>query len=347
MSSLRCLAVLLVPALPSCSSSDDEGQPHRPPAPAAARADDRPGASAAAPVVVDVDQDDGGGEGGARGSRGNWRDAGVYLDGKPIGVLWFGELPEKLQPVWIDGERSLDFRPGDEGPRTAPVKLRRYRLRDYLAAAGVPIERVAMVHIYGPRQAVAAVSGRALRRAGDELYVGFGRETSGKPLIYFPADLETNTTFDHVSAVAVYVARKPPAVSPDGEVLLGGQPVSGIPYHGEPLRGGIRVYKDDQLAAWIKRRLLEGDERVTERVGDEVRFKLVPYLASLGVTTADVVRAHAVFDERRVLTLGQAELASQYFTASAQAQGHILLGAGKQPIQALELYTRPAPPAGK
>lgn len=333
------IPLLLLAAAWGC----DDDPPARPrPAPPATSADRAAGASAATPAVVNVDEGDGGGEGGERGSRGNWRDAGVYLDGEPIGVLWYGELPETLRPIWIDEVRSLDFKPGDTGPRTAPVQVRRYRLRDYLAAAGVPIDRVTMVHIYGPHQFVAAVSGRALRQSGDRLYFGFGRETAGKPLVYFPPGLAVATTFDHVSAVAVYLAKAPPAVDASGQVSLGGKPVAGIPYHGEPLRGGVRVYKDDRLAAWIKRRLLAGDPSVTERVGDELRFKLVPYLRSLGVDTGGVVRAHAVFDERRVVTLGRDELEASWFTASAGAQGQILLGEAKQPIQALQLYSRPA-----
>jgi hypothetical protein len=332
-----CRLVVLLAAV-ACSGRDEKPGAGRSSAPSAA---DRSGVSAATPAVVNVDEGDGGSEGGERGSRGTWRDAGVYLDGEPIGVLWYGELPETLRPVWVAEERSLDFRPGDTGPRTAPVKARRYRLRDYLAAIGVPLDRVTMVHIYGPQQFVAAVSGRALKKSGDRLYFGFGRETAGKPLVYFPAGLAVGSTFDHISAVAVYISKPPPAVDANGEVSLDGKPVSGIPYHGDPLRGGIRVYKDDRLAAWIKRRLLEGDQRVTERVGSEVRFKLVPYLESLGVDTSDVVRVHAVFDERRVLALTPAELRAAYFTASSGAQGQILLGKDKQPIQALQLYSRP------
>lgn len=311
-------------ALAACSGRDDGKRP--PPAPAA-------------PAAVNLDDEEGGGDGAGAGG-GKWRDAGVYLDGEPVGVLWFGELPETLAPVWVEDVRSLDFKPGDKGPRTEKVKLRRYRLRDYLAAVGVPVARIAAVHIYGPRQVVAAVSGEDLRRAGDRLYFGFGRETAGKPLVYFPAEIATNTTFDHISAVAVYLARPAPAVGPDGEVSLAGEPVSGIPYHGDPLRGGVRVYKDDRLVAWIKRRLLAETPAVTTRVEGELRFQLVPYLHSLGVDTAGVTRAHAVHDERRVLGLTPAELEAAYFTAASGAQGQILLGAGKQPVQALQLYTR-------
>ena len=277
---------------------------------------------------------------------GKWRDAGVYVDGVARGVLWFGELPEALAPVWLDDQRSVDFGPGAPAPPTQPVRVRRYRLVDYLRAIGVPVERVEAVHIYGGNSFVAAFSGRELRRVADRLLFGFGNETSGKPLIYFPRDLRTNTSFDHIAAIALYVDRPAPRVRPDGTVELEGRRVDDIPYHGEPLRGGVRVYKDDRLATWIKRRALEGDDRLAERAGDELRWNLERTLATLGVDTRDVVRVDVIFDERRTRTLDRAAFEGSYFTASPQARGKILLGAEHTPVQALALHSRPPPPHG-
>lgn len=324
----------------SACKGRDEAQP--PPAPQAATGvASRAPAPAPAAVELDDDGDGGGGDGG--GGR-KWRDAAVYLDGAPIGVLWFGELPHTLEPVWVDDVQMVDFKPGDTGPHTKAVKLRRYRLRDYLRAAGVPIDRIKMVHVHGPRQFVAAIAGPDLRAAGDRLFFGFGRETAGKPLIYFPPELATNTTFDHIAAVSVYVEKPAPAISPSGELSLDGKPVDGIPYAGQPQRGGIRVYRDDRLATWIKRKLLDSGQPlprgVTERVDGELRWRLVPYLESVGVDIAGVRRAEVVHDEQRVRTLTRAQLDAEYFTAEAQARGQLLLGAGKQPLQALMLYTR-------
>jgi hypothetical protein len=278
-------------------------------------------------------------EGGRR-----WRDTGVYVDGQPIGVLWFGELPEALEPVWLNDVMSLDFAPGDPGPREKTVRVRRYRLRDYLAAAGIAVDEISMVHIYGGRQFVAAVTGSELRRVGDRLYFGFGSQTSGKPLIYFPADLETNTSFDHISAVAVYIEREPPALLDSGEVAIDGQRVDGIPYYGEPLRGGVRVYKDDRLATWIKRRLLEGEDELADRAGGELRWNFLPYIESRGVAVGDVVRAEVIFDERRTSSLGRDQLETMYFTASPQARGKLLFGPDRVPVQALALFSLPATP---
>ena len=47
-----------------------------------------------------------------------WRDTAVYVDGKPVGVVTFGELPIGLKPVWVPEEHSIEFDYGYKGPRT-------------------------------------------------------------------------------------------------------------------------------------------------------------------------------------------------------------------------------------
>src|SRR5438128_146882 len=42
-----------------------------------------------------------------------WKDTGVYLDGQPLGVLSFGELPVRLKPVWVEESISAEKRIGD------------------------------------------------------------------------------------------------------------------------------------------------------------------------------------------------------------------------------------------
>src|SRR5438309_1851973 len=39
-----------------------------------------------------------------KNGKARWKDTGVYLDGKPVGMLSFGELPFALLPVWIEEE---------------------------------------------------------------------------------------------------------------------------------------------------------------------------------------------------------------------------------------------------
>ena len=273
-----------------------------------------------------------------------WRDAGVYVDGKPLGVIWFGELPARLKPVWIEQERDLEFKAGDPGPRTATFKERRYRIAEYLEALGVDLARVREVHIYGGKGFPARVAGKELRRVRDTLQLGFGRQTHGKPLIYFPADLRTNTSFDHIAAIAVYIDKKPPKLRDDGDLELDGQPVYDLPYFGDPLRGGVRVYKDDRLAAWIKRRKLAGAAQLAEQGADgSLRWKLLPFLAAQGVDVDSVVLADLIYDERRVQRLDRAALDAATFTADPQSSGQIMFG-GDKPVQAIALHSEPIPP---
>ena len=43
-----------------------------------------------------------------------WKDTGVYLDGKPIGFLTWGELPIGLKPTWVQGQGLGEQAPGHQ-----------------------------------------------------------------------------------------------------------------------------------------------------------------------------------------------------------------------------------------
>jgi len=275
--------------------------------------------------------------------RRQWRDTGVYVDGVPVGVMWFGELPERLEPVWLETVADVDFKPGDPGPHEKIIKERRYRIAEYLEALGVDLSKAKEVHIYGGKGWPAVLKAKDFLAFRDTLYFAFGRETSGKPLIYIPEGLEINTSFDHIAAIAVYIDKKPPKLRDDGDLELDGKLVDDIPYFGEPLRGGVRVYLDDRLATTIKRRKLEGAEKLAEKgEGDTLRWKLLPYLQAQGVKTDGIVRADIIFDERRTQRLDRADLEKMTFQANPQSSGQISFGDGI-PVQALALHTTPPP----
>jgi hypothetical protein len=337
------IAALL--ACSACGGGDQDDPVAAPPAEGAAVTGAAVATTApAGPATVNLDE---GGGGGGEGNK--WRDSGVYVDGKPVGVLWFGELPVALKPVWIDGYEMLEFGPGDKGPRERKIKVRRYRIAEYLEAVGVDLRRVKEVHLYAPSGYPGIVTGRELRRVRKTLLFAFGRETTGKPLIYFPAGMKINTTFDHIGAIAVYVDKKPPTLTEDQDLVVDGRSVYGeIPYFGEPLRGGIRIYKDDRLAATIKRRKLQESLDLATRGDDgELRWNLFQFLEARGVGTADVVAAETVERDLRTARLGREQLAGTWFTAHPSASGQILVGASRQPVEALMLYTRPLPPPAK
>jgi hypothetical protein len=280
-----------------------------------------------------------------RSGKGRWRDAGVYVDGKPIGMIWFGELPVSLKPVWKDDVQMLDFNPGDQGPREKPVKVRRYRIAEYLEALGVDLAKVKELHIQGGKGVPAVVTGKELRRMRDGLHFSFGRTTSGKPLLHLPEGIKTNTSFDHVVGLMVYIDKKPPIVDGEDDLILDGKLVTDVPYFGEPMRGGVRVYKDDRLVAVIKRRKLEGIEGITVKGADgTVEWKLFAFLEAEGVKTDDIVQAEIVYDERRGVRLDRDALVDARFKAAPQQSGTVLLGKDGVPSQVITLFSNPLGP---
>src|SRR5687768_6836590 len=73
---------------------------------------------------------------------GRWKDTGVYVDGTPVGVLSFGELPVELPPVWVEDEVSVPVKPGEKSPGYKLVKQRHYRFVDYFKAVGIDLQKV-------------------------------------------------------------------------------------------------------------------------------------------------------------------------------------------------------------
>ncbi len=268
-----------------------------------------------------------------------WRDAAVYADGKALGFLHFGELPLSLEPIWIDNVESLDFAPGDKGPREAPTRERRYRILDLLRAFGVDVAAIKELHLYGGSGVPMVVTAKELRKHGKNLCFGFGGGTSGKPLLFAPAGLLTNTVFDQVRTIAAYVSKKPPQVTAE-DVLLFGKPVEGVPYFGEPLRGGIHVYKDDRLAVVIKRHKLVPESPAAIQEGGKPRWKLLRFLELQGVYGSDIADAEMIYDDRRMLRLAADELAQASFAADAQQSGQIFVGKADQATESIALYTK-------
>jgi len=279
---------------------------------------------------------------GKRGRR--WKDPAVYVDGREVGVLWFGELPRSLKPTWINDVEDLDFKPGDKGPRTRPIKVRRYRLDHYLEVVGVDIGKVKRIHIYGGKGNVSDISGAQLRKFRKTIQFGFGRLTSGKAIPYYPEGLQLDQMFDRMVGVAVYIDKAPPKLDKDDYPLgADGQPTADIPYFGKPIRGGIRVYKDDVLATTIKRKRLDPKAAyAVHKDNGELWYDLVPTLESLGVDMSKVVDAEVVFDERRVKIIHRDELLKRQFTATSQNRGAIQLDDGTV-VEALTLYTKKLP----
>ncbi|MBA2540698.1 MAG: hypothetical protein H0V17_13755 [Deltaproteobacteria bacterium] len=271
-----------------------------------------------------------------------WKDTGVYVDGKPVGFLNWGELPIGLKPTWVKDKVSDRKRPGTNDPGWKWSQQRFYRFTDYFKAVGIDIRKVKEVHLYGPKMSQTLIaSGADLQGPlANEFMFRFGTNTGGKPIPHAPGNFGNGKTADKITAVMVYQTKKPPTLVRNEGLELDGQLQTGVPYYGEPIRGGIRVYLDDKLAAIIKRQELDAKKATTGKDG-ELTFKLTDVFAAQGVDAKKVVEIWMIRDERREEKIPGSELPTLTFSANAQAHGGVLVGDKKYRANAIALHTRP------
>lgn len=270
-----------------------------------------------------------------------WKDAGVYVDGKPLGFLTWGELPIACKPSWLRDKVSADKRYGTHDPGWRWARKRYYKFTDYLLAIGVDLHKVKELHVYGPKPTqTLIVTGRDLRSpAADQFWFWFGANTSGKPLPHAPARFGNGRTADKISGVMVYIDKKPPTLVENDGLYLDGVEQTGVPYYGEPIRGGVRIYLDDKLATILKRQELD-PKLATSGPDGEPRWKLADFLTGHGVDLGHVVELWTIRGEQRSEKLSAAELATLTFEASAQSKGGVLLGDKRVLANAIALHTR-------
>jgi hypothetical protein len=275
-----------------------------------------------------------------------WKDTGVYLDGKPIGFLQFGELPIALKPVWVKEKVSQDKPPGC--PSCLAWKWtqeRFYRFDDYLKAMHIDPASIKMLHAYGPKysQTIAVTGADLTSAAGHEFMFRFGDLVDGKPIPHVPPHFGNGKQPDKLSALMIYIKKKPPTITPDG-IELDGVEQLGVPYYGEPLRGGVRIYLDDTLAAIIKRQDLDV-KKATKTPDNELHWNFGEFLTSSGVDTSKIVEGWVIRDDRRQERIAWNDLKAMTFTASSQAHGGVLLGEPGLRAGAIALHTRAIAPS--
>ena len=276
-----------------------------------------------------------------------WKDTGVYLDGRPIAFLTFGELPIALKPIWIKDKVSADKPPGcpiEKCPGWKWSEERFYRFTDYLRTLGVDLHKVKMLHVYGPKLSqTIAVTGRDLLSAkADDFMFRCGAEVGGKPIPHEPPNFGNGKQPDKINGVMIYIEKQPPTITRDG-LELDGIPQTGVPYYGEPLRGGVRIYLDDRYLTMIKRQDLDVKKATTTPDG-ELHWKLGDVIAATGADTSKVVEGWVLRDDRRKERISWSDLAKLTFAASSKAHGGILLGDKEIVANGLALHTRAITP---
>jgi hypothetical protein len=247
-----------------------------------------------------------------------FREAAVYVDGKPIGVLKHSELPPTLP---LRKQRLAD---GREVPR--------WRFSEYLTAAGVPFERVRAVHFLGGRDRAAVILGDELRKHRETLVFSFTRGDAGKPRVHWPAGIVMNTSIDTIAAVTLYVDKEPPAYNSRDHSFsfADGKAIEGVPYAvPEEALKGTRVYVDGALVSAMKRKTLPSSMLVPGSDERAPRFSLEAWLTSAGVDPAAARATELLSGEDVITRLGPKEWDTERktlaFSLPRRSQGRILL----------------------
>lgn len=275
-----------------------------------------------------------------------WKDTGVYLDGKPVGFLNFGELPIGLKPVFVKDKVSAEKRAGTKDPGWRWAQQRFYRFTDYLAAIGIDVKKVKELHVYASKfpESIVATGKDLQSPAAKDFMFRFGGDIGGKVIPKVPPNFGNRRGPDKATSVMIYIDKVPPVLDMEQEAfVLNGEKVLGVPYYGDPVRGGVRVYLDDKLATIIKRQELDAKKARTASDG-ELEWKLADFFTAHGVDTSKVVEGYVIRGERRTEKQTKAELDADWFSAGSQAHGGVLLGDKRYRANAIALHTRALAP---
>jgi hypothetical protein len=264
------------------------------------------------------------------------REAGVYVDGKEVGVLRKNELPTSLKSITVnlgDGFTGL-----------------RWRFTDYAKSVGVEPTKIRAMHLYGGKH-IATISGEDLARpeVADGLRFGFSMNDRGKAQAIWPGKVEIHSggTIDMISAVAFYVEKEPPRIEHSQAVMADGTVIDDrhMPYEQPDGNAGTRVYVDGTLVGAVKRKRLTNDLLVNK--DDETsRFGLMAYAQKLGVDTTHAKTVDLLAGDDVVGRETAADANKTSFRVPQRNQGKILvdLPEGTAKISAVQIYVKQKPP---
>ena len=266
--------------------------------------------------------------------RGGRRQVAVYLDGEPIAAMRYGELPKKVQEVWV--EAGIDE--GEGIP-----KYRRFRLAEYLEALGIKLSRLKGILLGSGRGRLAAIEPKELIKHRQEMMFSFTGDTSGGVEMHYAPKIKSNDVIDKLTSIYLFQNKEAPIWRPEKKIYeIKGEPMTRIPYIEEPLKNGTRIYFDDKLRAIVKRKHLIGDE-VGNKEGKDKESPTVSlraYLINLDIPVAKAKYIELVASDRVEKTLRPEELQSAQMSVVAHSGGKVrILPADVEP-QAIRLYSK-------
>jgi hypothetical protein len=270
-SRIASTALLLVASASACSKHTSGAQP------VAAAAPEATVATTDAPVAI------------PHGLRKQLNlDIPVFVDGKEVAVLRYGELPPGVEPITIAANEHH--------------AVRYYRISDYLKGIGVNVDRVKAVHFADKTDRIGAIEGSELRAQKDRFVFDFVETTGGKPQqAWDTMGLKTMLRIDDIFAVNVFVEQKPWEIDHAHHCYMeddGCRPV--VRFSSGDLMKGTRVYVDGKLVSYVKRRLLSDSAIASKDEDGDAIFSTEKYLASLGIHTANAKRINLLAGDKLV-----------------------------------------------
>ncbi|MGO8996442.1 MAG: hypothetical protein ACLQVI_24265, partial [Polyangiaceae bacterium] len=225
-------------------------------------------------------------------------DVPVFVDGKEVSVLRFGELPPGVEPI---------AKPDDPNHRT-----RFYRVSDYLKAIGVNVDRVKAVHFADKAARIASIEGSELRADKDRFVFDFLQTQTGMPMqAWKTTGLKNMVRNDDIYGVNIFVNKTPMEIDrhqhcyvEDGECM----PVAR--FTSSDLMKGTRVYNDGKLVGYVKRRLLADSTLAGKTESGDSTFSFDKYLASLGIKSANAKEIRLLAGDAVVASATAAEWAA-------------------------------------
>jgi hypothetical protein len=261
------------------------------------------GAITLAPLATVTPQAEGQHGDGKKGGGNGFKESVVYVDGQAKGVLRFSELPSSMKPIAIPQIDELDV------PRY-------YKLADYLEGLGIDLGKIRELQIYGSHDRIAIITGDEIRTLRDGLVFDFTQQTAGKARARW-AQLHTlphRPMVDVIMTVSIYVDKAAPTLA-HGDMWLDGKVVDDpVPYVGDGVPKGTRVYADGKLDGWVRRKTLPSKLLApnSEQVARQVLHGRVPRVRG---------RRHAQREGDRLLRRGHVSRSGRREDLEQDARG--------------------------
>jgi hypothetical protein len=294
-----------------------------------------------APLATVTPQAEGQHGEGKKGGGNGFKESVVYVDGQAKGVLRFSELPPTMKPIAIPAIDELDV------PRY-------YRLADYLEGLGIDLGKVRELQIYGSHDRIAIITGDEIRTLRAGLVFDFTQQTAGKARARWAQThaLPHRPMVDVIMTISIYVDKPAPTLS-RGDMWLDGKVVDDpIPYVGDGVPKGTRVYADGKLDGWVRRKQLPSKLLAPHSEQAHAKFSTDAFLAYLGADTRNV-KAIDFFDGDSFLARVDGKTwdrtkGDYVFELPTRSHGQVrenFPGDKSSRVTSIQVYVRSAPPA--